>query len=201
MSDAKLVLEIARRFAVDCSKRPAKTAGAREGPMKLHVLDHTVGMRLKQRIFSIVFLAAATSAAGIARAGEPEIRSCDFAVKARCASGDARVTLIGGVVQRVQVNVIRCGLPGHPNFTCTIDSSRGDKESKWSDDAGAAVIANASPFNPNAPDRVKLTVGTNVSIDLGEAQSLGRCGAGAELPRAIVISAHSKTCRVWLPAE
>lgn len=154
---------------------------------------------MKRFIYMAVLLAAAMF--NIARAGEPEIRSCDFAVKARCASGGARVTLNGGVVQRLEVNVIWCSRPGHPDFTCTIDSSRGDNESKWSDDAGATVIANASPFSPAAPDRVKLTVGTDVSIDLGEAQSLGRCGAGAELPRAIVIPAHGKTCRVWLPAE
>jgi len=154
-----------------------------------------------KHLISMAVLVAAATAAGIAHAGGPEIRSCDFAVKARCASGDARVTLSGGVVQRVEVNVIWCSLPGHPDFTCTIDSSRGDKDSKWSDDAGATVIANASPFNPVAPDRVTVTVGRHVSIDLGQAQSLGRCGAGAELPRAIVIPAQGKTCRVWLGAE
>jgi hypothetical protein len=45
---------------------------------------------------------------------------------------------------------------------------------------------------------VKVTVGKHVSIDFDEAQSLGRCGAGAELPRAIVIPAEGGACRVWL---
>jgi hypothetical protein len=155
-------------------------------------MKHSVGMAL---------LLAAIASAEIAHAGGSEIRTCDFAVKARCVSGDARVTLADGAVQRLEVNVIWCSLPGHLDFTCTIDSSRGDKESKWSDDAGATLIANASPFNPDAPDRVKVTVGRDVSVDLEEAQLLGRCGAGAELPRAIVIPAHGKTCRVWMPAE
>lgn len=158
---------------------------------------------MKHRIafVRLVVLLAATTAVGIAHAGGPQIRSCAFEVKARCASGDARVTLADGAVQRLEINVIWCSLPGHLDFTCTIDSSRGDKDSKWSDDAGATAIANATPFNPAAPDRIKVTVGKYVSIDLAEAQSLGRCGAGAELPRAIVIPAHGKTCRMWLPAE
>jgi hypothetical protein len=63
------------------------------------------------------------------------------------------------------------------------------------------MIANASPFNPEEPDRVRVTVGRHLSIDLDEAQSLGRCGVGAELPRgAIVIPAQRKACRVWLRA-
>lgn len=136
-----------------------------------------------------------------ARAGAQDIRSCDFKVKPRCVSGEARVTLNGGAVQKLEVDVFWCGLPGRPGFTCTIDSTRGDAESAWSDEAGATVIANAAPFNPQTPDRVKVTPGPDVSIDLGEAQSLGRCGTGAELPRAIVIPAHGKTCRVRLPAK
>jgi hypothetical protein len=31
-----------------------------------------------------------------------------------------------------------------------------------------------------------------------QAQSLGRCGAGAELPRAIVIPARKGACRAWV---
>lgn len=45
---------------------------------------------------------------------------------------------------------------------------------------------------------MKVTVGKNVSIDFAQAQSLGRCGAGAELPRAIVIPEKKGACRVWL---
>jgi hypothetical protein len=47
------------------------------------------------------------------------------------------------------------------------------------------MIANAPPFNPEEPDRVRVTVGrhvSHVSIDLDEAQSLGRWGVGAQLP-------------------
>jgi len=45
---------------------------------------------------------------------------------------------------------------------------------------------------------VKVTVGRDVTIDLNEAQSAGRCGAGAGLPQTIVIPAQGKTCRVRL---
>ena len=91
-----------------------------------------------------------------------------------------------------------CGEKGQPGYTCTIDATRGDKDSQWSDEGGATLIANKSPFNASAPDRVKVTVGKYVSIDFTQTQSLGRCGAGAELPRAIVIPARQGKCRVWL---
>jgi hypothetical protein len=127
-----------------------------------------------------------------------DIRRCDFEVKARCASGDARVTLTGGAVIRLEVNAYWCALHGSPPFVCTIDSSRSDHSAVWSEDGGSTLIDNASPWNPERPDRVKVTVGRNVTIDLSETQSLGRCGAGAELPRALVIPAQSAACRVWL---
>ena len=151
-----------------------------------------------RRIIALAALVAATSSAFLAHADE--IRKCDFAVKARCATGDASVTLANGVVTKLSVNVDWCGRRGSPGYSCVIDSTRGEHGSTWSDDSGATLITNASPFNPTEPDRVKVTVGKHVSIDMDEAQSAGRCGAGAALPRAIVIPAQGKECRVWLPA-
>jgi len=153
---------------------------------------------MKHLIYLVVLLAV-TISTPIAHANGEEIRECDFKVN-RCVSGDARVTLADGVVKRVEVNVYYCGRPGNLGYSCTIDSSRSDQDSKWSEEGGATMIANASPFNPDEPDRVRVTVGRHVSIDLDEAQPLGRCGVGAELPRAIVIPAQRKACRVWLRA-
>ena len=151
-----------------------------------------------EALIYLVVLLVATTSARIAHAAGAEIHSCDFEVKARCVSGDARVTLADGAVKRVEVEVYWCGLPHRPGYLCTIDSSRGDEDSQWSENGGATLIANTAPANPNEPDRVKVTVGKNVSIDLGETQSLGRCGAGAALPQAIVIPAQKCACRVWL---
>jgi len=136
--------------------------------------------------------------ASFAHADGQDVRGCEFEVKARCASGDARVTLAQGAVIRVEVDVYWCALHGHPPFACTIDSSRTGQNSVWSEDGGATLIANGSPWNPDQPDRVKVTVGRDVSIDLSETQSLGRCGAGAKLPQTIVIPAQGKICRVRL---
>ncbi len=148
--------------------------------------------------YPAILLLMVTASIGIASAGGTETRVCEFEVKARCTSGAASVTLADGVVRSIAVDVFRCGLPGRPGYRCTINSSRDDKESLWSEEAGATLIANPSPFDATRADRVKVTVGRYVSIDLDEAQSLGRCGAGAELPRAIVIPAQGRTCRVWL---
>jgi hypothetical protein len=146
----------------------------------------------------LISLAVLLVVSGIAGAHADEIRACDFKVKARCVSGDARVTLAHGALKRIEVNVIWCGEKGAPDYSCTIDSSRGGQDSKWSEEGGAIFIANASPFNASQPDRVTVTLGRFVSIDLAQAQSLGRCGAGAELPRAIVIPQKRGACRVWL---
>lgn len=155
-------------------------------------------MRKKFAKTVLAALLAATAGASGAFAGGEDVRECDFEVKARCASGDATVTIVDGEVTRVEVSAIWCGLPGHPTYSCTVDSSRADKESKWSEEGGATLIDNASPSNPGEPDRLKVTVGKYVSIDMEKAQSVGRCGAGAELPRAIVIPGKKGRCRVWL---
>jgi hypothetical protein len=150
---------------------------------------------MSKRFLFLPLLLAASSA----HAESQEVRQCESEVKPRCVSGDASVTLADGVVKKIEINVFWCGHPGHPGYSCTLDSSRGDTDSKWSEETGATIIANASPFNPDLPDRAKVTVGRFVSIDLEQAQSAGRCGAGAELPRAIVIPAEKKkACRVWL---
>ena len=151
---------------------------------------------MRHRIYLIVLVAITLG--GIARAHADEMRACDFKVKARCASGDARVTLDGGAIKRIEVNVFFCGLQGRPGYSCGINSSRGDPDSKWSEEGGATVIDNVAPFNASQPDRVKVTAGRYVSIDMAQAQSPGRCGAGAELPRAIVIPEKKGACRVWL---
>jgi hypothetical protein len=150
-------------------------------------------------VIHLAVLLGLTTSSVAAHAGQREIRKCDFEVKARCVSGDASVTLTDGAATRIAVNVDWCG-QGGLGYSCVIDSSRGDAESIWSQDGGATRVANASPWDPHRPDRMKVTVGRHVSIDFNEAQSLGRCGAGAELPRAIVIPAQKGACRVWLSA-
>jgi hypothetical protein len=152
-------------------------------------------MKHRPALAAALMLAALTTTA---QAAEPETHACNFKIKARCVKGDASVTLAGGKVIRVVVDVYWCGLPGRPGYSCLIDSSRGDADAKWSEENGATVIDNTAPANPADPDRMKVTVGLEVSIDLAAAQSLGRCGAGAELPRTILIPAKKAACRVKL---
>ena len=152
-------------------------------------------VRMKYLSCLAVLMAMTTSAQSTDASGQ-EIRKCKFEALAGCVFGEADVTFADGVVKRVKVDVNWCGQPGALRYQCTIDFSRSDGDSIWSEDGGATLIANASPFNPNQPDRVKVTVGRYVSIDLDEAQN-SYCGFGAELPRAIVIPAQRGACRVW----
>jgi hypothetical protein len=135
----------------------------------------------------------------VTRAETQETRGCEFKVKMPRVWGQASVTLADSKVTKLEVTIFySSGELGRPGYTCTIDSSRtDDPESEWSEESGATVIANTTPFNANEPDRVKVTVGKYVSIDMEETQSLGRCGVGAALPMAIVISAKGEVCRVW----
>ena|SRR5689334_10768115 len=110
-----------------------------------------------KRLLRCVGLLLLTLLSGFARAGGQEIRTCDFDLKGGCRSGQARVTLADGKVIGLDVLVIWCGRGGHRkslDFTCSINSSRGDGMSKWSEDAGATVITTALPLltrlNPTA---------------------------------------------------
>lgn len=153
-----------------------------------------------KRFIYLAFLLAVATSTRIAHAEEQEIRECDFKVKSRCVSGEARITRADGVLKKVEIFAHWCGQPGRLGYSCTFDVSRGDRDSTWSEEEGATLIARPNSFNQDRPDRVKVTVGRHLSIDLGEVQSFGNCGAAAELPRAIVIPAQRKACRVWLRA-
>jgi hypothetical protein len=134
----------------------------------------------------------------LAHAEAQEIRDCDFKMKNGCIGGGARVTLASGAVTRVEVDVVWCNRErGAPGYTCTVDSSRDDGESKWSEDRGATVITDSSLSpDPHELDSIKVTAGPDVTIDLSQALSRWRCGAGAELPQFIVIPRQGKVCRV-----
>jgi hypothetical protein len=134
------------------------------------------------------------------RAESDSVRTCEFEVKSRCASGEVHATFDASELTKLAITVFWCGLPGKPGYSCVVDYSRKDGDSDWAESAGTVTIDKKSPWNPSQPDRIKVTVGKHVSIDLEEAQSAGSCGAGAELPRAIVIPEGKGTCRVWLDA-
>src|SRR5690242_11630304 len=106
----------------------------------------------------IICLAALLVASiGIARAEPQEIRGCEFKAKMPRVWGEASVTLTDGKLAKLSMSILySSGERGRPGYTCTIDASRtGDLESKWSEDGGATVITNATPFNENEPDRIK----------------------------------------------
>jgi hypothetical protein len=147
-------------------------------------------------------IVAAAFAGALAAARGDEIRACDFTLKSGCIAGDAKVTLTDGKLQHIEFNIVWCGLhKDAPGYTCMIDAARGDDESKWSDNAGATFIAGPAD-TPAQPDRIKVTAGRFVSIDFSQAQSGNICGAGAELPRALVIPEKTgRPCRVFLSPD
>jgi len=154
------------------------------------------------RFVSPPLLIAASLASGLVVARADEIRACDFKLKSGCVAGDAKVTLADGKVQHLEFDIVWCGLhKGAPGYTCMIDASRTDGGSEWRQDGSATVVTSSSD-TPTEPDRITVTVGRFVSIDFAHAQSSGRCGAGAELPRALVIPERTgRPCRVFLSPD
>jgi len=153
-------------------------------------------------LVSATFLIAATLVSGAAAVRADEIRACDFKLKSGCIGGDAKVTLADAKLQHLEFDITWCGLhKGAPGYTCMLDAARSDGGSKWSEDGGATVITSSSD-TPTQRDSIKVTVGRFVSIDFSHAQSGGRCGAGAELPRALVIpEKKGRPCRVFLSPD
>ena len=155
-----------------------------------------------QRLASPALLTAVALASAISAARADEIRACDFKLKSGCIAGDAKVTLADGKVSHLEFDIVWCGLnEGAPGYTCMIDAARNDGETKWSEAGGATIVASPSD-DPSQTDSIKVTAGRFVSIDFSHAQSAGRCGAGAELPRALVIPERKgRPCRVWLSPD
>jgi hypothetical protein len=92
------------------------------------------GPSVMKRLISIAVVLALTAASGVAYAETKVVRACDFEVKPRCLTGDASVTLVDGVATKLEVNAFWCGGRGQPGYSCTIDSTRGEKgDDKWSD--------------------------------------------------------------------
>ena len=91
-----------------------------------------------------------------------------------------------------------CGLAGKPGYSCLVELAPDDRQSKWSRAGRVVGVDNLAPRDPAQPDRIVITTGNSVSLDFSEAQSGSVCGAGAELPEALVIPATGGKCRVWL---
>jgi hypothetical protein len=135
-------------------------------------------------------------------AGSPAgatVYSCEYEVGRRGTSGEASVELRDGVIQKVSFDNFFEGLSGTPGFTCQFETGRGDKEAMWKD-AGKAVEIRF-PESPNFQGDDLLTISPatgGFTMDLSKVRSLGKCGAGAELPEKLTIYKSSKKCRVKL---
>lgn len=144
---------------------------------------------------AIVLLQCAASAC---RAETESVHKCEFSVRSHCTSGGAQATLKGGELTRLSVDVYMCGLPGKLGYSCSIDFSRNDENSSWTESDGVVTIENKFSQDLATPERIKVTLGRHISIDLDETRSASHCGAGAQLPSAIVIPDVKRACRVWL---
>jgi hypothetical protein len=86
----------------------------------------------RKQLIGLAALLATLPFADHSPASADEIRACKFVVKARCASGEARVTFADGAAIRIEIEIHWCAAQrGRPGYDCTIDSSRRMKQA-WS---------------------------------------------------------------------
>jgi len=129
----------------------------------------------------------------------PSNLSCKYEIKRNCTLGSVELELKDGRIQRIDFGNFYCPAHGEIGFTCSIDVSRGDKNTKWTDKGGSSTIEFSGA--DNSPDGNSLTISrvrNGVVIDMRNTSSYGRCGAGAELPERIFVPARSKKCEVKL---
>lgn len=147
-----------------------------------------------QRRILCALLAASAFTGGAAAAADVS-KSCKYEAS-DCVSGSATARFVDGRLSAIDLDVFYCGLPGNAGYSCSIQTKRGDDDFEWTGSGQRVTLRNLTPFDSSRPDEILITVGKNVSIDLSNAQSAGACGAGAELPAAIVILEGSERCRV-----
>jgi hypothetical protein len=115
------------------------------------------------------------------------VYSCEYEVRNGSTSGSASIELRGGLIHKVSFNNFFVGLPGRLGYSCVLEVSRDDKETKWKD--------NGDEVEVEFPDAQQYAGGNSMTlsitadgflIDMSNTRSSGNCGAGAELPEKIV---------------
>jgi len=145
---------------------------------------------------ALLFLASLGAVAAPVLGEASRTYSCSYKLFNRCGNGSATVKLLDGALQQVSFELQFCATPARPANGCSLDSARGGPD-KWSPAGQAVRIEFTHPKYPQMDDALAVTVQEHaVVLDFGEAQSLPRCGPGAELPEKITIDPADKYCKV-----
>jgi len=146
-------------------------------------------------LFTVAF-AAAYALLG-PRKSELENYSCDFPEGDPGAPGGGAVEIWNGEVQSVKVETYFPGLPGNLGYRCLLHATKGDHESSWKTDGLETTVDFIGGTVCRDGDYARLApISGGYRIDLKNTKSSSeKCGAGAALPREIVIIGTGRQCR------
>ena len=144
-----------------------------------------------------LFLVACGSVLAVGQSEGVKEYACRY--EARSGSGEATLEIKDGVVRSVHFTGFSPGLPGNIGYTCTVDATRGDKETKWKETGRTLRIDFVDGTNNDEEDYLTIApTADGYLLDMSATRSGSKCGAGAELPKQIRILKAAKRCRVKL---
>jgi hypothetical protein len=144
------------------------------------------------RLFSITFIAY-YSAAVAGSLADASVYTCSYEVKRYGMSGSASIEVRDGVIHKASVDNHFRGSPGNLGYSCYLDANRGDGETEWKESGNAIEI---KFDNPDFDDFMTISpTADGFLIDMSNTRSGGKCGAGAELPKRLIVSRSTRKCK------
>ena len=121
--------------------------------------------------------------------------ACIYDHKKPITSGEAKLSIKAGKINRIWFNSYYPGGRGELGFTCHLDFNRGDEAYAWQD-KGLDTIVTAKDTGENLHlSRTKK--GYQLNFDNFRTLS-NYCGSGAEVPLTVFIPFSSKPCKIRL---
>jgi len=150
----------------------------------------------KHRWLSALICIGCSGAIAAAASAKVALFSCKYEVENRGTAGWATVKVVGGEVQKVDFDDFYKSFPGRPGYQCGIGASRDDKETKWSRKGRSIEVefVDAPRYNDGSSMLI-LRTSNGILLDMSNAKNT-YCGAGASLPKSVLVPFASKKCVV-----
>jgi hypothetical protein len=146
-----------------------------------------------------VLAVAFAAACDLLNPGKSELQSysCEGDAGALERGVEARVETRNGEVQSLAVQTHFPGLPGKWGYSCSLAATRGDDESSWKMEGRETTVdfLNETTAWEDGDYARLVPVAGGYRIDLRNTKPSMKCGAGAGLPREIVIIGTGNQCQ------
>ncbi len=121
--------------------------------------------------------------------------ACIYDHKKPITSGEAKLSIKAGKINRIWFNSYYPGGRGELGFTCHLDFNRGDEAFMWQDNGLDTIVTAKDTKESLTINRDKK----GYRLNFANFRTLSNyCGSGAEVPLAVFIPFSSKPCKVRL---